>query len=209
MKYRTKLTFTQQLLGATPIKPHIYTDYLAKEALDKNLDVEPEFAAVRRRIKEIEQNGDLEAKKTVFLRDGNTPVLSNHVIKGYFKEACAACKRRDDAPMHSAKITAYKTKIDTLIFVSPRLIPIRLTKPVGERQDPLRADTPRGTQVAIAWRETIEPGASLEFTLTILSDATFTEPLLREWLDYGQYIGIGTWRTADYGQFTYTLEPLP
>ena len=207
-RWRLQLTFTEDLLASTPMDEDVYVNYLANEALDKELDITPELGAVRHRAKQIEANGDLGAKKTVFLRDSKVspfPLLSNHVIKGFCKEACRVLIKAGGE--HSRRVkTAYRTNIDTLLFVSPRLIPIRLSGPVEDRQDPLRADTPQGTRVALAWREYAPARSSIEFEILALGEI-FDEQVIREWLDYGALFGLGTWRTGGFGTFTYTLFP--
>jgi hypothetical protein len=34
------------------------------------------------------------------------------------------------------------------------------------------------------------------------------EALLREWFEYGQYSGLGQWRSAGWGRFTAEIAPV-
>ncbi len=102
----------------------------------------------------------------------------------------------------SKKVKAYKKIIDGLVFVSPRQIVISNgTMSVLER--PLRADTPKGSRVALARSEMMSAGSTLKFQVKILGQVK--EELLREWFDYGALRGMGQWRNAGYGVFSYKM----
>jgi len=49
-------------------------------------------------------------------------------------------------------------------------------------------------------------GTAMAFTVQVLGGVS--ESLLREWLDYGALRGLGQWRNASYGRFTYTLKEI-
>lgn len=99
------------------------------------------------------------------------------------------------------KIKAFKKEIDTLIFPAPRKIPLRFEGGIGECERPLRASTPQGERVSIAISEEIPAGAVCEFEVTCLG--ADQAGLVREWLDYGVYSGIGQWRNSGKGRFTW------
>ena len=107
----------------------------------------------------------------------------------------------------SKKVKAYKRIVDGLIFVTERQIPFKMVGEVGELQRPLRAQTAQGERVALAFSETIPAGSSISFGLDVLDDKSVPEELMREWFDYGRYRGLGQWRNASYGRFTYELVP--
>ena len=94
-------------------------------------------------------------------------------------------------------------KIDKLIpfETSPRKIVIQLAGGVGNCQRPLRAQTPQGERVALASSETVQETSVLEFEIRLLDEGL--EGLVREWLDYGQYRGLGQWRNSGKGRFLW------
>jgi hypothetical protein len=104
-------------------------------------------------------------------------------------------------------VTAFRKVIDGLVFVFPRRIPISLNGGEIEiLERPLRAQTAQGERVALARSDCCPIGSKLEFQIHVLSGVRKT--LLKEWLDYGAYRGLGQWRNASYGRFTYKINPM-
>lgn len=206
MKYKCTITFEEPILGTAPTNQQVYTDFIVQKAIDAGVNgIEDEWdtAPVKEDIDRMTGQG-----MTAFHRDEKgRNILLNYHIRGFFKEACSHRRRSSDTL--SSKVTAHKKKIDGQVFVWPRRIPIKLSGPTAILERPLRADTPQGPRVALTSSAMIPAGSSLEFEIEVLSDKEVPEKLLREWLDYGRYIGLGQWRSsAIYGTFTYTLEPL-
>lgn len=196
MQYKVTLTFTEDVLGTVPQNKEIYEDYIASKSPNGT-----------EALAELETVAVDDKGKTGFHRlpDGR-PMLYDYVIKGFFKDACGSLWRVQDSL--SKKVKAYKKIIDGLVFVGERQIPFTVNGEMGELQRPLRAQTAQGERVALAFSETVPAGSVLTFTLDILDDKTVPEELIREWLDYGKYRGIGQWRNASYGRFTYELTAL-
>lgn len=191
---KVKLTFNAEILGTSPTNAYIYTDFIASKSPDAST-LEEEIAAIG--VEEAVERG-----MTVFPRNAQgTPIYWNYQIKGFFKDACGMLSRIADS--ESKKLKAYKKIIDGLIFVSPRQIEIKTTEPIGKCERPLRAQTPQGERVALAISESIAPGASIEFAVTLLSEDY--EKALMEWLDYGKLRGLGQWRNSGKGCFTYEI----
>ena len=105
----------------------------------------------------------------------------------------------------SSGCKAFKKQIDGLIFANPRLIPLILPegKTMGVCQRPLRAQTAQGERVALAMSESVPAGTTCEVEITCLVDADV--PMVKEWLDYGRLRGIGQWRNASKGRYTWEL----
>lgn len=193
MQYQITLKFTTDILGTVPMNKEIYVDYIAGK------DGTPAEAVAEADTIALEDKG-----KTGFHRgDDGTPFLYDYVIKGFLKDACGMLWRVEDSL--SKKVKAYKRIIDGLIFVDERQIPFAMAGNVGELQRPLRAQTAQGERVALAFSETIPAGSTLSFALTVLDDKSVPVELLREWLSYGAYRGLGQWRNASWGRFTYEL----
>lgn len=194
-KYKVRLTFTEPLLGTTPLDPEVYTgwvsDQAAPQAEEEELETLPELDDL------------LEAGTTGFHREEGQPFLYDYVIKGFFKDACGMLRRVPETL--SSKIRAYKKIIDGLVFPSPRRITIDLNgDEIGFNERPLRAQTARGERVTLARSETCPVGSTIEFGLLILGQ--ISEAQLREWFEYGALRGLGQWRNSGMGRFTYEME---
>lgn len=196
-KYSVVLTFIEPILGAVPKDPDVYATFVAGKAALADHELAEELASVEK----VEEKGWTGFHR---LADG-TPFLMNYVIKGFFKDACGALRRAEDTK--SAKLKAYKKEIDGLVFVRPRQIPININGgQMGVLERPLRAQTAQGERVTLARSDTCPAGSHIEFTLEVWEGGGINEKLLAEWLDYGQYRGLGQWRNADYGSFTYEIS---
>lgn len=189
---KVKLTFTEPLLGTSPANEDIYRYFIGSKA--------PDAATVDDEVAAIGADAVVEKGMTVFprLEDG-TPFLYDYQIKGFFKDTCSGLRKVKGTK--SEKIKAFKKEIDRLIFPEPRCIPIRFEGEFGECQRPLRAQTAQGERVSLAISEQVPAGATVEFTVVCLSDDH--EKVVREWLDYGRFSGIGQWRNSGKGRFTW------
>lgn len=197
--YKVKLTLTERLLGTVPKSKDIYLDHIIRKAREQGVELTE--AQVEQ---ELKTTGEMEEKGwTGFhMLDGN-PILYSYVIKGFFKDACGMLRRATGT--RSSKVKAYKKVVDGLIFVTPRMIPLILPDgaKMGVLERPLRAQTAQGERVALARSDTCPPGTTLEFTLLVLG--VIKEPLLKEWLSYGELRGLGQWRNAGFGRVEYEL----
>jgi hypothetical protein len=190
---KIRVTLTEEMLGTKPCNPEVFKEWVASKA--PNGIEEDEMAAAAR----IEESGS-----TVFHRDDTgCPIIYDYQVKGFFKDAAQSLRNADG--MHSAKLVAYKTKIDGLIFVFPRIIRLRI--PDGAKvtvcERPLRADTAQGPRVALARSEAVPVGTTLEFEIRMLAAklgkgdaAVQTAALVMEWLAYGELRGFGQWRNS-------------
>jgi len=195
-KYKVKLTLTEPILGTVPKDPEVYAGYVASHAALTDEELAEELETVER----IEEKG-----WTGFHMLDGQPILYDYVIKGFFKDACGMLRRATDT--RSSKLRAYKKVIDGMMFVKPRRIVLNLNgSEMGVLERPLRASTAQGERVALARSDTCPAGTTLEFTVSVLGQVSMA--LLREWLDYGELRGLGQWRNAGWGTFTYELEKL-
>lgn len=190
--YRLKVTFTEDILGSTPLNEEVYSDYVASKHPNGNGAAELETVAE-----------STERGKTGFHRNENgKPVLYDYVVKAYLKDTWTKCRLHKGSL--SSKLTMGKSKITGQVFVSERRITILDTKEyVLER--PLRAETAQGPRVALAASDTVRAGAHFTCTIEVLAPDIITEEILREWLDYGKYSGFGQWRSGGWGRFSYQL----
>lgn len=214
---KVRLTLTEEALGTSPSDPELYDRFIASNAPDAPT-----------RAEEIAEHGvgDVaERARTVFNRmEDGTPYFYNYHIKGFFKDSCKMLlqltKREEVTEVKSDGTTKtkkksipsnqsgkaftnynYKTKIDGLVFVFPRRIPIIFRGGMGDCQRSLRADTMQGPRVALASSDTVPAGATLTFDICLM-DAGH-EAAVREWLNYGEIRGLGQWRNSGKGCFLW------
>ena len=195
-KYEVTLTFTEPILGTVPKDAEVYASFVAgRAALD-----DAAMAEELETVEHVEEKG-----WTGFHMLDGVPILYDYVIKGFLKDACGMLRRASGT--RSAKLQAYKKVIDGLVFVEPRRIPLDLNGgTMGVLERPLRAQTAQGERVALARSDTCPAGTTLLFTILVVGKVPMT--LLEEWFDYGRLRGLGQWRNASYGRFTYELEKL-
>lgn len=202
---KVKITFLEPVLGTWPNNKNIAEEFIASKAPDAST-IEEEIAALG--IDAVTEKG-----KTVFPRnEKGEPVLYDYQVKGFFKDACGMLRRiggkdektgKKKAANLSGKLTAYKSVIDGLIFVGPRMIPIQVNGEIRDCQRPLRAQTMQGERVSLANSEEIPEGSTAEFSVLCLEKEH--EAVVQEWLDYGILRGIGQWRNSGKGRFTYEI----
>ena len=194
MKQKVRITFTEGVLGTCATNKEIYTEFIASKAPDAKT-TEEEVEALG--VDEVAEKGMTIFPKT---EDG-TPYLYDYQVKGFFKGACSFLRMVTGS--ESAKVKAYKKKIDGTIFVSPRRIEFNNYGEIKKCERPLRAQTMQGERVSLACSEEIPAGSYIDFEVELLNESDFG--LLLEWLDYGEKSGIGQWRNSGKGRFTYEL----
>jgi len=194
-KYKVTLTLKEELLGTVPKDKDVYAGHIATKAALTDEALAEELKTVEH----IEEKG-----WTGFHMLNGQPILYDYVFKGFFKDACGMLRRAADTK--SKKVQAYKKIIDGLVFVFPRKVPIIIVGKMGVNERPLRASTAQGERVALARSDTCPAGSMIVFECHIMGGVS--KALLTEWLDYGAFRGLGQWRNAGFGQFTYELEKL-
>ena len=202
MKLKVRLTLTEEMLGTKAANKDVFADYIASKAPDGDRRKEELDTAEHRE----------EAGTTVFHSQDGAVGIWDYQVKGFFKDACGAMRNADDAL--SKKVVAYKSRIDGLIFVTPRFIPIAMPDggKVGICERPLRADTAQGPRVTLARSETIPVGSTIDLDVVVLADkigkgedAVSARELVEEWLKYGELRGLGQWRNSGKGRFSYKV----
>lgn len=196
---KVRITFTEKVLGTSSNNKELHAEYIASNA--------PDAKSKQEEIEALGADEYREKQMTVFPRNKeDNPIFWDYQIKGFFKDSCSALQRckGSDIAKESCKLKAYKKIIDGCIFVFPRQIPIDMHGgKIGNLQRPLRAQTAQGERIALADSETVPEGSTIELTIECLNDSY--EAVVKEWLDYGKYKGIGQWRNASFGRFTYEI----
>ena len=189
---KVRLTFIDDLLASSPANDELYREHVGKHAPDPST-IDDEVAALG--VNEVVEKG-----KTIFPRnDAGEPCVYNYQVRGFFKNACKSLKNLPD--VYSKDITANKAVVDRYVFVKERYIPIQFDGDITDCQRPLRAQTMQGERVALSNSESVPAGAYIEFTVMTIFPGLMD--VVREWLDYGQFNGLGQWRNSGKGTFTW------
>ena len=189
---KVRLTFTEAILGTWPSNENIAREYIASKS--------PDAEILEQEIEALDADVVAEKGKTVFPRFNGVPIFYDYQIKGFFKDSCSMLARYKTTD--SAKLKAFRKIIDGLIFIEPRHIPICFDGEIGECQRPLRASTPQGERVALAFSEEIPEGATAEFEVVEDLGKEYIKYVC-EWLDYGRWRGLGQWRNSGKGRFLW------
>ena len=189
---KVRLTFLEEILGTASADKELHSEFIASKA--------PDAPSREEEIEAIGVEAVIEKGMTVFPRnkDGK-PILFDYQIKGFFKNSAKAFNYVGG----SHKLTAYKSKIDNLVFVKERMIELQIPDgmEIGNCQRPLRASTAQGERVALANSESCPAGTVVEFTIMCLLDSLMENVI--EWLDYGALNGIGQWHSSGKGKFKW------
>lgn len=171
----------------------------------RNEIFEGKFESLKETIKEIDSKAT-----TVFYRDDKTgrPLILNHMIYGFLKAAAEAICRTKPREKGQINISQAYTHsiINQHVKVEPRRLVFDMPLAAGYLERPLRAKTAQGDRIALTRSEIVPEGAKLQFTIMILKNSPLTKEALVELLNYGTMRGLGQWRSADYGSFTYEMQ---
>ena len=183
---KVELTFIEPLLGTLSGEKEIAKEFILSKHPEGEQNDETES------LSDI-----IEKSSTIFSKEDGKPFLWNYQIKGFFKDACSMMLR-------VAKVTelrAYKKVIDGLIFIRPRKIFLDLSGELYWLERSLRGQTAQGERIALARSETAPASTKFQFEIIILKPNL--EKYVRNWLDYGALRGLGQWRNASFGSFTW------
>ena len=194
---KVKLTFVEDILGTMPNDDDIYRKFIVDKAVKNGAVISEETE--NDEVAALPTDEEIEKGMTVFPRtEDGKPFLYDYQIKGFFKDTCGMLKKIDGTK--SSKIKAFKKEIDGLIFPEPRKIVFENAE-MDICQRPLRAQTMMGERVALTMSEEIKAGSSVTFTVRCFQESQLD--LIREWLDYGVFRGIGQWRNSGKGRFQW------
>lgn len=191
---KVKVTLLEEMLGTAPPDAEVYKAYIASKA--------PDAATVEDEVESLGVEATADSKMTIFHRDQNgNPFLLDYQIRGFFKESCGML--RVVPKKKSGGLKNYKKAIDGRIFVEPRIIPIDMAGELGNCQRTLRAETMQGARTALASSETVPAGSTITFTVRCMVPEN--AGIVKEWLNYGKYHGLGQWRNSGKGKFSWEL----
>lgn len=195
---QVKLTFIEETLGLSSSNPDMQREFIASKA--------PDAPSMEEEIEAIGADEVFDRAMTVFPRVNDQPIVWDYQIKGMFKDFCKGLARAGGTK--SSQLTAYKSVIDTLVFVNPRAIVLEIPNglEMGESQRPIRVQTPKGERVALASSETCPAGTTMTFEVCwydLKKNKTLLGEAIREWFDYGVLRGFSQWRNSGKGRFRW------
>lgn len=190
---KVRITFKEGVLGTQTGDKDVYKNFIASKS--------PDATTLEEEVANLGEDAVIEKGKTIFPKHEGKPFFYDYQIRGFFKSACSALKQVEGTK--SSKVKAYKKKVDLTVFVVDRMNFIENYDKITECQRPLRCSTMQGERVSIAISEEIGKGATLNFTVRCLIDSDIE--LVKEWLDYGQFNGLGQWRNSSKGSFYYEI----
>ncbi len=172
-------------------------EVLAHPSFRDRVEAQRRAKADTKRGEAVETEGDDAPPAlpvTSFFRNSQgQPILFNYQVMGHLKESANILKA-------GLGIKNLRSKIENYCVVTPRQIPF--SEPIyGEISRPLRAQTLQGPRVAIATSDVMNRGAELSFTVRVLPNADVTPDVIQEILNWGQYRGMGQWRTGGWGLY--------
>lgn len=198
-----RLTGISPLLGSQPADKEIRKNYIA--AKHPNADAENALLP----------DDDLGGV-TVFLRDDESVCLMGYVVNGYLKEAIASMGLENGVKMPASKVDKYVFNFSVSGQNSDGLETLKLHRdgepisaPDSVLERPLRGMTMQGPRIALASSEMIALPWSIDVKITLLENAAtkaskaLTWNVIEDALGYGRLRGIGQWRNAGYGRFTF------
>jgi hypothetical protein len=184
----------EEALGMTPADKAIFDTFIASR--------HPSGTPQKDELETPESKEEIGTSIFPIDEKGN-PFMWNFQMKGAFKEKCGFLRMADKSL--SKDLSAFKKRIDGLIFIQPRKIMLKI--PEGAKMDycqrSLRADTPQGPRVTVAKSLTVPPGTTFEFEIESLAKLMW--PYIKEWLDYGIKHGLFQWRNSGKGIFSWEV----
>lgn len=198
---KIEITFTARLLATSPANREIYSDYVVKAAKNEGISVPDNRLDT---IMDVE-----EAGLDMFPRldnDWDLPGIFAYQIKGYLKEAARAANRSSRSEIR--KTRGFLQAIKFELHIKPNLIPFILPRgtalELGRVERPIRAQGPTGERVALKASEAVPAGTRIEFTIKrLLGTKLKFETIADELLAYGANRGLGGWRDAGFGTFSW------
>lgn len=222
-KYDVTIRLTEDMLGTVPLNRNVYSDYIAskgREMLEKaekqkipmasgeEVDNDKINAALTEEVQTIEE---VEARgHTGFHKDSEGAFVYDYWIKGFLCEAARTIREIGELKQLQDKFKRYvfvrprrirlpENKIEGVDFSDKTMLQITDKGVVCER--PLRAQTAQGPRVTVVRSDVILSGAEIKFRLDVLPGGKISKKVIETVLEYGQYIGLGQWRTASHGRF--------
>jgi hypothetical protein len=166
-------------------------------------------------LKETLQELDIKGTTVFFWdKEKNLPCIGDHMISGFLKAAAEAVGRtlpkKNGTILHSIGFT--QSIINQHLRCGKQFLTFNSdimkddTGRPSYLQRSLRAMTLKGPRISLARSERVPAGTKLAFDFKVMNNSPLTKDALNTLFDYGSMVGIGQWRSAGFGSFTYTLQ---
>ena len=203
---RYRITGIEPILGAQPASEAVRTKYLLSKAPQEALEEESMLATM----------GGEDDDMTVFLRDtrhNDRLIWGAHTIESYFKDAFASL--RFDLGIHAerSKVVKYLKVFDNVRTKRKALPLLRDGEEIFDEdcvnERPLRGATMQGERITLKASEQLDDPWTLEFDVVLVPNLPTPKSKTVTWeavemaLEYGAYNGLGQWRNAGWGRFTW------
>jgi len=178
---------------------------------ERKMAIKGELESLKETFKELDVKGT-----TVFFwdKEKNLPAIGDHMIYGFLKAATEAiCRTVKGAKRGTVLQSCSYTQsiINQHLKCENQFITFDTDVKRDEGgtsaflQRSLRAMTAQGPRISLAKSEVVPAGARLQFTLKVMKGSPLTEEHLNNMFSYGELVGLGQWRNAGFGQFSYEM----
>jgi hypothetical protein len=199
-EYNVNITLTEPMLATSPANPSVYTEFIASKKQGESPSDELSTLPADKR----ELTG-----WSVFHKDDKGLFIFDYHLRGFLKEAAAAVVDKDK----DKGVPAVRSKIDKWLFVFPRRLYLYnasdqyIVKPDDINERSIRAMTMQGPRTSLKRSDIVNAGSWFQATIKVLplGERELNANLLRSCLNYGEFTGLGEWRTGSYGRFKYEL----
>lgn len=192
-EYDLEVTLLTPLLGTIAGNQDAWSQFQATKA--PSPDAEIAASGDEFLVPELPTKGH-----TTFYTDTDgRPILRSYQIKGALKEWSNVVKKQ-------LKVANLRHHVDVNVFVKPATM-VLAEKPDGTLERPLRAMTMQGPRVTVVSSDRIDPGKSWTWKIQVLNGSPVTLGVLEAMCEFGEMIGIGQWRTGEYGSVAARITP--
>jgi len=192
---KVTLTLSTPMLGTVPKDKDVYESYIESKKPTDEQTIEVDTVI----------NG--EKGTTGFHTDPDGRIfIYSYMFKGFIKAALQALKKVPDNI--AGEITQNLKMVNTWIFTGQRKLYLNLPEggEVTTLSRPLRAQTALGERIALAKSDIVPEGTTIDVTIKYFEVDGMDIHIIKEILDYGDLKGLGQWRNAEYGRFTYRMK---
>lgn len=178
------LRLLEPMLGTVPMDPAVYKTFIAGKQED-TVKTEEEVETVP---EDIERKG-----WTTFHKDDEGLFVYDYFVRGFIRNAANVLKDQ-------LGIKNLRGKVTDFVFVRPRRIHLGKKAPDGVVERPLRAMTQQGQRVTLVRSDYVAVGTTLTFQVVILKHKEITRETIEKLLAYGEFQGLGQFRSGGYGR---------
>lgn len=170
-----------------------------------------ELTSLKETFKEMDLRG-----VTVFLFNKKTgkPCIGDHMVYGFMKASAEAIGRtlpkKNGTILQSVSYTQsiinQHVRCDRQFIDFDRDIKREADGSPWYMQRSLRAMTAQGPRITLAKSEVVEAGAKLIFNLKVMQNSPLKEEVIKKIFSYGEFTGLGSWRNAGWGLFSFEMS---